>query len=65
MAYTLRLCQHSDSQVVERQVRLLWGNDVMRVDCVGIGFDELIQVHSYTLLGTLILNSRIFQDGAE
>jgi hypothetical protein len=64
MACTLRR-QHSDSQVVERQARLLWRNDVMRADCVGIGFDEPIQVDSCTFLGTLIPNSRIFQDSAE
>ena len=65
IAYTLRLRQHSGSQVVERQARLLWRNDVMRADCVGIGFDEPIQVDSYTFLGTLIPNSRISQDSAE
>ena len=65
MAYTLRLRQHSGSQVVERQARLLWRNDVMRADCMGVGFDESIQVDSYTFLGTLIPNYRISQDSAE
>ena len=65
MAYILRLRQHSGSQVVERQARLLWRNDVMRADCMGVGFDESIQVDSYTFLGTLIPNYRISQDSAE
>ena len=65
IAYTLRLRQHSGSQVVERQARLLWRNDVMWADCMGIGFDESIQVDSCTFLSTLIPNSRISQDGAE
>ena len=65
MACTLRLRQHSDSQIVERQARLLWSNDVMRAHYVGMSFDEPIPVDSSTFLGTLIENSRASQDGAE
>jgi len=65
MACTLRIRQHSDSQIVERQARLLWSNDVMRAHYVGMSFDEPIQIDSSTFLGRLVVNSRIPQDGAE
>ncbi len=62
---TLRLHQHAGSQVIERQARLLWSDDVMRVHYVGMSFDEPIQVDSSTFLGTLIMNCRVSQDGTE
>jgi hypothetical protein len=65
IACTLRLHQHAGSQVVERQARLLWSDDVMRAHYVGMSFEEPIQVDSSTFLGTLIMNSRTSQDGAE
>ena len=65
IACTLLLHQHAGSQVVERQARLLWSDDVMRAHYVGMSFDEPIQVDSSTFLGTLIMNSQTSQDGAE
>jgi hypothetical protein len=65
IACILRLHQHAGSQVVERQARLLWSDDVMRAHYVGMSFDEPIPVDSSTFLGTLIENSRASQDGAE
>ena len=65
IACTVRLHQHAGSQVVERQARLLWSDDVMRAHYVGMSFDESIQVDSSTFLGTLIMNSQTSQDGAE
>jgi hypothetical protein len=62
---TLRLHQHAGSQVIARHARLLWRDDVMRAYYVGMSFDEPIPVDSSTFLGTLILNSRAFQDGVE
>jgi hypothetical protein len=62
---TLRLYQHAGSQVVERKARLLWSDAVMRAHYVGMSFDEPIPVDSSTFLGTLMLNARSSQDGAE
>ena len=61
----LRLHQHAGSQVIERQVRLLWSDDVMRAHYVGMSFDEPIPVDSSTFLGTLMMNARASQDGGE
>ena len=65
IACTLRLHQHAGSQVVERQARLLWTDDVMRAHYVGMSFDEPIPVDSSTFLGTLIENSRTSQEGSD
>ena len=62
---TLRLHQHAGSQVIEREARLLWSDDVMRAHYVGMSFAEPIPVDSSTFLGTLMLNARSSQDGAE
>jgi hypothetical protein len=62
---TLRLRQHAGSQVVERQARLLWSDDVMRAHYVGMSFDKPIPVDSATFLGTLMLNYRDSQSGAD
>jgi hypothetical protein len=62
---TLRLRQHAGSQVVERQARLLWSDDVMRAHYVGMSLDEPIPVDSSTFIGTLIMNSRTSQVGSE
>lgn len=62
---TVRFLQHAGSQVVERQARLLWSDDVMRAHYVGMSFDEPIPVDSSTFLGTLILNYRDSQNSAE
>ena len=61
---TLRLHQHAGSQVIERQARLLWTDDVMRAHYVGMSFDQPIPADSSSFLGTLIENSRISQDGS-
>lgn len=59
---TVRLHQHAGPQVIERQARLLWSDDVMRAHYVGMSFDQPIPVDSSTFLGTLIENSRASQD---
>jgi len=59
---TVRLHQHAGPQVIERQARLLWSDDVMRAHYVGMSFDRPIPVDSSTFLGTLIENSRASQD---
>ena len=65
IACTLRLHQHAGSQIVERQARLLWSDDVMRAYYVGMSLDEPIPVDSSTFIGTLIMNSRSSQVGSE
>jgi hypothetical protein len=62
---TLRLHQYAGPQIVERQVRLLWSDDVMRAHYVGMSFDEPIPVDSSTFLGTLIENSMASQEGPD
>lgn len=62
---TVRLHQHAGEQVVERQARLLWTDDVMRAHYVGMSFDEPIPVDSSTFLGTLIENSRASQESSD
>jgi hypothetical protein len=62
---TLRLHQHAGSQVVERQARLLWTDDVMRAHYVGMSFEEAIPVDSSTFLGILIQNSMISQEDSD
>jgi hypothetical protein len=62
MSCTVRLHQHAGDQVVERQARLLWTDDVMRAHYVGMSFDEPIPVDSSTFLGVLIENSRASQE---
>jgi hypothetical protein len=62
---TLRLHQHAGSQVVSRRARLLWRYAVMRSHYVGMSFDEPIPFDSSTFLGSLIVNSRAFQDGLD
>jgi hypothetical protein len=65
MSCTVRLHQHAGSQVVERQARLLWSDDVMRAHYVGRSFDEPIPVDSSTFLGVLIENSRVSQESPD
>jgi hypothetical protein len=65
MSCTVRLHQHAGSQVVERQARLLWSDDVMRAHYVGMSFDEPIPVDSSTFLGVLIENSRASQESPD
>jgi hypothetical protein len=58
----LRLHQHAGPAVIERQVRLLWTDCVMRAHYVGMSFDQPILADSSTFLGVLIENSRASQE---
>lgn len=58
----LRLHQHAGPEVIERQVKLLWSDLVMRAHYVGMRFDRPIAADSSTFLGVLIENSRASQE---
>ena len=62
---TLRLHQHAGYQVVERQAKLLWSDEVMRAHYVGMSLDEPILVDSSTFLGVLIQNIRDSQQRSD
>jgi hypothetical protein len=62
---TLRLHQHAGYQVVERQAKLLWSDEVMRAHYVGMSLNEPILVDSSTFLGVLIQNIRDSQQRSD
>jgi hypothetical protein len=60
----LRLHQHAGPEVIEREVRLLWTDCVMRAYYVGMSFDQPIPADASTFLGVLIENSRQSQENS-
>jgi hypothetical protein len=60
----LRLHQHAGPEVIEREVRLIWTDCVMRAYYVGMCFDEPILADSSTFLGVLIENARQSQENS-
>lgn len=58
----LRLHQHTGPEVVERDVRLLWTDTVMRAYYVGMRFVEPIPADASTFLGVLMEHSRCSQE---
>lgn len=58
----LRLREHAGPDVIERGVRLLWTDEVMRAYYVGMQFDEPIPADGSSFLGVLMENSRSSQE---